>query len=221
MPDTPTLTLVQPLGRGGPYGCVPALGSTRRLQALAAAGWPARPIARLAKLHLRTVQFIRAGQRPYVRADVARMIEDAYDRLSGLDPRQTLPRTGRAARAIAQVELIAARADWKYTPDDWAGLDMDNPKASPDGDAVPIGDDLLELIAFRASTDRIRATWDRLPTDERARVVATLSDDDQPGGGRAAREIAELIGTTARNVQRYRARARELAAPAEPLAVPA
>lgn len=222
MPDTPTaptLTLV-PARRGNlPNGCGPALGSTRRLQVLAAAGWPARVIARAARINPRTVAIIRAGQRRYVTPETAGGITDTYERLAGLDPAQALPRTDKAAMAITRTQEVAQRAGWTYTTHDWDGLNMDDPAADPTvytrrpAGRTATAEDVLELIAHGGGTARIRAAWKNTPTAGRVAVVAALSDEDRPGGARKAITIAELVGTTARTVVRYRQRARELAAP--------
>ncbi|QYN41094.1 hypothetical protein K1T35_47995 (plasmid) [Pseudonocardia sp. DSM 110487] len=205
---------VHPVAGHGPQGCVPALGTIRRLRALAAAGWPARSLASAAKVNPRTIGHIRAGRRHYIHADIAAAVAEIYAAASSLRPEQKLPPTTSARRAIRYTRELATREGWSCTPDDWAGLDMDDPKVGPATDVIDrtyqfkrrttTAGDVLELIRTAASRTRIRNAWARLGLGERPIVVAALSDSTRPGGKMSGAQIAALFGVSQRAITRHR-----------------
>lgn len=67
----------------GDSGLVPALGSTRRLQGLAALGWPMRELAARMGCHVSHLCDLSRGEVERVTAARARAIAKLYDRLSG------------------------------------------------------------------------------------------------------------------------------------------
>lgn len=94
---------------------VPAVGTMRRLQALAAIGWSCEQIAELIGSHYRPLQKIRAGERESVRMSTARRVAGVYERLS------MLPRHDRAAK----ITRHTARKHRWLPPLAWDHIDTD------------------------------------------------------------------------------------------------
>jgi predicted transcriptional regulator len=101
---------------GGGNGLVTALGTRRRVQALAAIGWPQQEIAaRVGEKPRHLSQFLRRDQ---IRADKVRRIRAVFDELS------TTPGPSEISRKRAQ------RAGWP-PPLAWDDDTIDDPKAKP------------------------------------------------------------------------------------------
>lgn len=102
-----------------------ALGATRRLQALAAAGWSGPDIREVSGLPLATISGYQAGRRSIVTAPTWRRVMAAWDALAGS--------MGRSVRTIKR----AAAAGWS-PPMAW-DENIDDPAATPWTDSGPRG----------------------------------------------------------------------------------
>lgn len=101
-------------------GRVPAVGSMRRLRALAVLGWPVSELAARVGMRVEQVSRIRRGGYGWsVLASTARKVTACYDGLSMVPGPSTL--TGLRARRVGWVPPLA-----------WEGVDMDDPAAVPD-----------------------------------------------------------------------------------------
>jgi transcriptional regulator with XRE-family HTH domain/lambda repressor-like predicted transcriptional regulator len=109
-------------------GWVDATGATRRLQALAYAGWALKPVAVDAGVDEGWLRAIRAGRTSgRVQAAVARKIAGAFSRLLPLAP----PRDTRYQRvAVTRAVNLAAAEGWVSG---WAWDDIDDPAEKPKG----------------------------------------------------------------------------------------
>lgn len=107
----------------GKKSLVDPLGSARRLQALAAIGFPISHMYRLIGVTDRTVRRVMAGRRVY--AVTAATIAEGYARLSTQDPIDC----GVTAGAARYARRHAKRRGWP-TPTQWDGQ-IDDPAADP------------------------------------------------------------------------------------------
>lgn len=109
---------------------VPIHGSRRRLQALATLGWSLPMLERYAKVTPDT--FIRISKLgAWVTRSTAELISRLYDELWDQEP----PRNTLLERQVTGRQRgIAKRNGWA-PPMAWAGIDMDDPEASPRLDA--------------------------------------------------------------------------------------
>lgn len=98
---------------------VDATGTRRRIQALAAMGWPATEVARRSGVHKKTLHNIY-GQ---VRAETARRVRDTYRLMV-----QETPPDSKVSRASV---TMARRRGW-LGPMAWDEGTIDDPKALPD-----------------------------------------------------------------------------------------
>lgn len=100
---------------------MPALGTQRRLQALAYMGWSPQAIAEKIGSHYRPLLKIRAGERDRVRSSTHRRIEKVFVELA------TVPAPGHSGaitRGTARVRGFAPPLAWD---------DVDNPRERPKG----------------------------------------------------------------------------------------
>lgn len=104
--------------RGQWRGCVPIVGTQRRLRSLAALGWSWRSLAAEAGMDERCVQRLAAADRPTVHPATHDRIVALFERLS----MQVGP--NRVARNYAR------RQGWP-PPLAWYDVDLDDPAASP------------------------------------------------------------------------------------------
>lgn len=102
---------------------VPAVGTSRRLQALAAIGWSASEVASRVGTHPQLLLKIRAGEYGRVRLSTARRVAAVYELLS------MRPRSDRVGNIVRN---RAARYGW-VPPLAWDDVDAD---AGPQGLAV-------------------------------------------------------------------------------------
>lgn len=162
-------------------GYVDATGARRRLQALAAVGWPSRAIAdRLGHRDHTTVLDVRSGATTTVRRRTATAVAAAYDALA-MTP-------GPSERARRH----AARQGW-LPPLAWDDDLIDDPAHSPDPGVArrdrrgAAREDVLELLALGETHAAIAA---RLGISEaavdRARYRANQTDDTRPDTRRTA-----------------------------------
>ena len=170
----------------GTAAWAPAIGTRRRLQALAAVGWSAAQLANKLAVTRGAVASLRVTGQDRVLATTAAAIAALYEDCWWRTP------PGRG-RDLARTETWAIRHDWA-DPSRWHGRDLDDPAAAPSAlvdDVDPVA--IAQAIAGR----RVRLT--RLEQ----RVVA----DELTRRGASAHAAADAIGRSARTVVRYRNRA--------------
>ena len=97
---------------------VPSLGTTRRLQSLAAIGWSAADLAPELGFTPERVRALRSGRRPAVTSATHRHVDEVWERLA------MQPRPGVRMRAMAE------RGGW---PPPLAWDDIDDPDEHPTG----------------------------------------------------------------------------------------
>jgi len=108
---------------------VPATGTRRRLEALAARGWSQARLAAETGLSAHGLVLVLGAAAPRVRARTAAAVAAAYDRLWAAAPPAGTPQA-RAAASRAR-DLAAARG-WA-PPLAWDDTDLDDPAARPHG----------------------------------------------------------------------------------------
>jgi hypothetical protein len=164
-------------------GTVDPTGTIRRLQALAALGWPQPELARLLGCHPRALgQLGRRSQ--MVHAGTARNVAVLYDELS--------MRIGPSQRARNRASTLG------YIPPlGWAEGTIDDPHARP----APASErhagrdvDPVVIQRIRDGEPPARVTW-----AERHATVSAMTHS-----GNTAAAIAERIGITPRSVTRVR-----------------
>lgn len=104
---------------------ISAVGTHRRLQALARMGWSARAVARETGLHSGTLY--SAMGRDMVRLSLAEDVAAAYRTLCMRSP---VASTAKGAAAIELVKRRAREAGWA-SPMDWTPTTIDDPSAEP------------------------------------------------------------------------------------------
>lgn len=157
-------------------------GTRRRIQALAALGWPAHALG--PHLGICHQQVIKLGKDARVRPATAYRVGRLYERLSGTPG----PSDQLSARARA--------AGWA-PPLAWHDIDIDDPATQPRWDADP-DDTFDEVTVDRVAGGHILITT--LRPHERRTVIARLTDR-----GLTATEIAEATRLAPRSVERLRA----------------
>lgn len=188
--DTEQRLLNLPVGAGSvPAGArVEATGSRRRLQALIAAGWPLATLA--LRLGRRPGNLRRTMNANLITDASARRISTTYDELRNVPP----PGHTAVERARASRARVTARESGWLPP--WAWDDIDG-----DTDDLAMEQDELEGSLDEVAIEQvIRGESIRLTRAERDEVITRLTNR-----GLSARRIADLIGTSSRNVVRRRA----------------
>lgn len=150
-------------------GRIPAAGTRRRIQALAAIGHPLYVVAERAGLEYRHASTIARGKQARTSVRVARAVAAVYDDLWATP--------GPSARARA----YAARRGW-VSPLAWDDDVIDDPAAQPllgekdPSRLVTIAEDADELERAGEGSGAIEAklgvTWDRIQASRRARREA-------------------------------------------------
>src|SRR4051794_36009730 len=173
-----------------PRSRVPALGTRRRLQALARLGWPLDLLAD--QLKRRPTSLRRSMDGNTVTADTARSAV-LYARLEATGPPE-ITAVQRAASDAMRRE--AAQRGWP-SPLRWDDIDADPaPSTTP-----PATTDLdIDDIAIERALAGDGITYDQLTPAEQQAVVARLTCR-----GRSIRDIAAQLHTTKRTVSRRRA----------------
>ncbi|MFI7448143.1 hypothetical protein ACIBQX_11650 [Nonomuraea sp. NPDC049714] len=108
-PSTADKILAVHAGQVPTRGWLPAVGTRRRLQALAAIGWPIKHVGELAGLpdaHAHRILAAPDGGR--VKARTARAVAAVYDRLWNVDPAGA----GQLGASIRRVKKVAAAKGW-------------------------------------------------------------------------------------------------------------
>lgn len=173
--------------QGGGRILVPAVGVTRRLQALATLGWSCRDIARelgyASNFH---VEQLRAGHVGTVHPVTLAAVAALYDRVWDQPP---------PGRYAAKVRNIAAREGWP-PPLAWDDDTIDDPSAEPATARSRTWGDVVDEIAVEEACAGRRV---RLSPKERAEAVRRLADR-----GLSNAVIADRVGLDARSVIRVR-----------------
>ena len=147
---------------------VPAIGTTRRLQALYAIGWDVQALARHCDLNRMTIHWCLNGARTTVRARIASTVADLYDRLWTGRPRGV----DRQLAASTIAKNIAAARGWA-PPLAWDDATIDDPEATPDwGEGAQAGatvEDIEWLLRWDTHTaatlaDRLGVTANAITT---------------------------------------------------------
>jgi predicted transcriptional regulator len=162
---------------------LPAVGTRRRMRALAAIGWSCAALAREMGCSPSMVSQIQHGPAPVVRRATARSVALVYERLSMRIPPDEDART----------RLSAARKGWA-PPLAWD--DIDDPDASP-RTSGPSTDDVDPVVIERLSMGHRVAIEGR----DRPAVVAALAARGLSDG-----RIADLLGVWPETVLRARRR---------------
>lgn len=179
-----------------------AVGTSRRIQALVAAGWTLSAVAAEAGLSRGPVEALAREERATVKVGTAAAIKAATGRMW---ERQPPARTRAERRNRAYSLRVAAERNW--APFAAWDNDIDDPDAKPMVDAPPVDDAPDPHLALAAVAGRLRLR--SLPAADAEYVVTRLRD-----AGRDKYDIADLLGCTAAEVAavRERVRARELRA---------
>lgn len=170
---------------------IPAVGTRRRLRALACMGWAAVQLASESGLPVSTVVKLRAGDVDSVRAWMARAVCGSYARLSGA----AAPSGPTATRTRAD----AGRRGW-VPPIAWDDAAIDDPAAVPDlgeytGRALAVAED-VEFIrsttgaSLNVIAERLGISRDALDQNL-VRAKALLAERD-PGADDANPESPDL-----------------------------
>ena len=169
----------------GTTAWAPAIGTRRRLQALAAAGWSAAQLADQLHVTRGAVAALRGTRQDRVLATTAAAVAALYEDCWWRTP------PGRG-RDLTRTEAWAARQGWA-DPSRWAAQDLDHPDASPT-DLV----DEPDPVAIAAAVAGRPVPLTRV---EQRAVAAELTRR-----GASATTTAAVIGRSARTVERYRSR---------------
>jgi hypothetical protein len=168
-------------GRSVP-GCVNHLGTMRRLQALAALGWPLDALAAELDMSPGHVKDLRChGRGDVVYRTTAARVAAVYERLSGTP--------GSSER----VRRYAARQDWP-SPMAWDEVDIDDPAARAYGRRVEEPQTYLPAVELAERAERLRAE-----------LEAAAPYSGQPFSWRA---VADRLGVKEKTLEKARERAR-------------
>ncbi|MFI6497138.1 hypothetical protein [Nonomuraea typhae] len=194
---------------------VNATGSTRRLRALAVAGWSVRQVADRVGVSWVGLKILRRGERTTVRLRNARMIKEAYEDLLRLDPREHM----RAA-AVTQCRKDAAAYGWQPA-EAWADA-IDDPAAKPwqmvrcsyptcingSKDERLLCDTHLRLLKKRGNLEGARLMRNTQALLEDARFILATDPPINPRTQEIDGErLAERLGTTWEALERVMLRA--------------
>lgn len=161
----------------------PALGTRRRLQALAGSGWSAARLAERLGVTAGAIANLRSTQQGRVLATTAAAVTRLYDDCWWRTP-------PGPSRDVARTETSAFRQN-SADPSRWADGDLDNPCASPT--------DLPDGIDAVAVAEAVNGRRVPLTKAEQRAVTAELTRR-----GHSADETAAAIGRSSRTVIRQR-----------------
>jgi hypothetical protein len=192
-----------------------AVGSVRRLQSLAVAGWPLTEIGTRANADVSRLSVIRSGEPPTVFVSMAQRIRCAFDELDALDPLNYLP-----SRSVGYARSHAAAKGWLPSKA-WADA-IDEPDVKPwqmvrcsfqtcihgAKDERLLCDNHLERIRERGTLEGMRAMRNRNALIEDARfVLATDPPIDLETGDINRDALAQRLGVTWETLERALLRA--------------
>jgi len=173
-----------------PHSQVDATGTRRRLQALAAIGWPLELLA--AELNRRTSSLRRSMTSPSVMAYTARDVASLYRRLENTPPPQI---TRRDCAAVNASRANATARGW-LPPMAWDDIDTDDPPRLAAAQ-TPVAD--VDEIALERAMSSDGIQYADLTAAEQAEVIHRLTES-----GRSIRAIAVQLATTKRSISRHR-----------------
>ncbi len=189
---------------------VDACGTVRKLQALNALGYGGNFLAeRLETVKSHVLHLMRGGKDTVHRNTAAR-VDEVYRDLSGTPAEwndEYCPHLTEAERAWRIEKTKAAAQGRGYvSPMRWDGQAIDDPDAQPDGPGPQRTQSTAEedtatvcaLLDSGADVERLHRAYDGIPRHNRGAVVAALGDR-----GHTAGEIADLVGASTRQVERY------------------
>ena len=175
-----------------PRSRVDATGTSRRLRALVALGWPTELLADQLGRRPNSLHRSMTGQSVTVRT--AQEIANLYERLWNTRP----PQATSAQRAAASAARAHAAAQGWLPPLAWDDIDIDPTPAPPPADRSQRND--IDEIAVERAVAGDHITYDDLTSVEQQEVIRRLS-----ARGTSIRDIAAQLGTTKRTVSRRRA----------------
>lgn len=165
---------------------VPAVGITRRLQALYALGYTRDALAAECRTSDRTIRMLYTGTSRRLTSTVAQGVLDAYARLSMTPP---APQTTQQRVAVERAKRRAAALKWA-PPLAWDDDTIDDPLAEPDWSVVAQG-----ARAARADLDEFAHLIRGGESIARAatRLGVTLSAIEQAARRAGRTDITELV----------------------------
>lgn len=174
-------------------GTIGALGTRRRIRALAAIGHPLSSVAKAAGISVMSVSYIRSGTTRTVTPAMAEKVADAYERLS-----MTVG-TSEQTRALAKAQ--GWHPPLAYDED---GA-IDDPKHRPQRDPRAESFRFLDEVAI---TEAMSGRRVELTRAERREAVRRLVEDH----GLSQSQAAQRVGLSEKSAYRVMRRAKELAA---------
>lgn len=201
---------------------VDATGTVRKLQAMNALGYGGHYLAGQLDTAGSYVLNLMRGAKDSVHRRTADRVDELYRELSSKPAEWNpdyCPHLTEAERGW-RIEKTKATADERgyASPMRWDGARINDPAALPEGRgpqtahtaAEDDADTVRALIDSGADPGRVREAYRQTPRAHRAAVVEALT-----ARGYSAVEVAERVGASSRQVERYRAAAREETATAE------
>ncbi|WP_433355531.1 hypothetical protein ACQP25_16985 [Microtetraspora malaysiensis] len=181
-----------------------AVGSRRRLRALAVAGWPPSEIGSRADIDVTGLKLIRAGARTRVSMATVRRLRVVFDELERLDPMDHL-----RSSAVTLTRKKAASRGWSPAAA-WADA-IDEPNAKPwkvvrcsHGTCIHGSQDErllcaqhLKVLQERGTLEGMRAQRNNKVMIENARFILVTDPPINPETEEIDRDLlAERLGTT-------------------------
>ncbi|MFB4284892.1 hypothetical protein ACBJ59_57160 [Nonomuraea sp. MTCD27] len=192
-----------------------AIGSARRLRALAVMGWPLKEIASRTEVDETHLQAIRARVRATTSVSIARRIRNAAEELAALDPKEHLPKASvgyTRSHAVTQRWLpLHAWADAIDEPDakPWQTVRCSYPTCvNGSKDERLLCDTHLKLLKKRGTLDGARLMRNTQALLEDARFILATDPPINPHTQEIDGErLAERLGTTWEALERLLNRA--------------
>ncbi|MEU7891732.1 hypothetical protein AB0B45_02580 [Nonomuraea sp. NPDC049152] len=193
-----------------------AVGSIRRLQALAAAGWPLTEIGARANADISRLSVIRSGEPPTVFVSMAQRIRCTFDELDTLNPLDYLP-----SRSVGYARSHATAQGWLPSKA-WADA-IDEPDVKPwqmvrcshrtcirgSKDERLLCDQHLERLKERGTLEGLRVMRNRKALIEDARFILATDPPIDPETEEIDRDrLAERLGTNWEALERTLLRAK-------------
>ncbi|MFG3438370.1 hypothetical protein ACGF0J_14095 [Nonomuraea sp. NPDC047897] len=194
---------------------ISSVGSARRLQALAVAGWPVKKVAARANADATRLSIIRSGEPPTVHVSVARRIRAAFDELITVDPLAFLP-----SRSVGYTRSHAATQGWLPAAA-WADA-IDEPDVKPwtmvrcshptcvhgSSDERLLCENHLDKLAKRGTLEGLRVMRNSQALIEDAQFILATDPPINPETDEIDRDLlAERLGVTREALDRALLRA--------------
>ncbi|WP_214317080.1 hypothetical protein [Nonomuraea sediminis] len=200
-----------------PDNCmVNAVGSMRRLRALAVAGWSVRQVSDRAGAAWVGLKILRRGERTTVLLRTARLIRETYEELIQLNPYEHM-----RASAVSSCRKEAVTNEW-FPAEAWADA-IDDPEAKPwqmvrcshptcvhgSKDERLLCDNHLGRLKERGTLDGMRNMRNRKALIEDARFILATDPPIDPDTEEIDRDrLAERLGTSWEALERALLRAK-------------